>query len=113
MKVNMINNIPKNVYAVLEALYDWGYEAYIVGGAVRDMLIGRKIKDYDITTKARPEETIALAGRKGWRVIDRLGQNFGVVMLVVEGTSIEVTAFRGERYGEDSHRPAKDRKSVV
>lgn len=103
----MINTIPKNVYAVLEALYDGGYEAYIVGGAVRDMLIGRKVKDYDITTRARPEEIIALAERKGWRVIDRLGQNFGVVMLVVEGTPMEVTAFRGERYGEDSHRPAK------
>jgi tRNA nucleotidyltransferase/poly(A) polymerase len=100
-----MKEIPQSVSCVLQALNDAGYDAYIVGGAVRDMLLGRKVKDYDITTAARPEEVIAIASLKGWQVVDKLGQNFGVVLLVVEGTPIEVATFRGERYGADSHRP--------
>lgn len=103
----MNTGIPQKIEQVLQALQGAGYEAYVVGGAVRDMVIGRKVKDYDITTKARPREVIALANQIGWRVVDKLGQNFGVVMLVVKGMPIEVATFRGERYGEDSHRPAE------
>lgn len=92
----------EQVLAVLEAA---GYEAYVVGGAVRDLLLGKEPGDFDVTTKARPEEVCAVARRAGWTVVDKLGQNLGVVVVVVDGHSVEVATFRGERYGVGAHRP--------
>lgn len=48
--------IPSYVQTMIDKLEDNGYEAYIVGGSVRDMLLGKEPKDYDITTDALPEE---------------------------------------------------------
>lgn len=104
---NVINQMPAVVLSAIEALEKEGYLAYVVGGAVRDLLGGRPVSDYDISTDAWPEEVIRVAGQAGWRVIDQLGQNFGVVLVVIEDMPIEVATFRGEQYGEDSHRPAE------
>ena len=49
------SNIPSEVLAVVETLEAAGHEAYIVGGCVRDLLLGRKPKDWDVTTNATPE----------------------------------------------------------
>ncbi|MBP2640927.1 MAG: polynucleotide adenylyltransferase/metal dependent phosphohydrolase [Firmicutes bacterium] len=103
----MISQMPPPIRLVIETLEKEGYLAYVVGGAVRDLLGGRPVSDYDVSTDAWPEEVICVAGRAGWRVIDQLGQNFGVVLVVVEGMPIEVATFRGEQYGEDSHRPTE------
>lgn len=82
-----------------------GYEVFVVGGAVRDLLLGREPKDYDLTTDARPDELVALAEKAGWKAVDQLGRNFGVVAVVVEGEPVEIATYRGECYGVDSHRP--------
>ena len=100
-------DFPPYIAAILRALKDRGYSAYIVGGAVRDWLRGAVPVDYDIATAARPEEVINLAKEKGWQVVDKLGHNFGVVLVVVGRHKAEVATFRGERYGSDSHRPAQ------
>ena len=97
--------LPDHVVAILTALTTAQYQAYVVGGAVRDLLRGEQPQDYDIATDAKPEDVIAIAGQQGWKVIDKLGRNFGVVLLVVNGHKAEVATFRGERYGADSHRP--------
>src|SRR6202142_3087653 len=52
--------IPHEVKEVAESLRKAGFEAYLVGGCVRDLLIGKKPKDWDITTNAKPEAIIAL-----------------------------------------------------
>ncbi|PID51699.1 MAG: polynucleotide adenylyltransferase, partial [Candidatus Moraniibacteriota bacterium] len=52
----MIKHIPQEVQTVLRALTDAGYEAYIVGGCVRDIVLKKTPKDWDITTNATPEE---------------------------------------------------------
>lgn len=100
-------DFPPYIAAILRALQDRSYPAYIVGGAVRDWLRGAVPLDYDLATAARPEEVINLAKEKGWQVVDKLGHNFGVVLVVVGGHKAEVATFRGERYGSDSHRPAQ------
>ena len=51
----MILEIPKNAEIVLHTLENAGYEAYVVGGCVRDSILGRKPDDWDITTSAKPE----------------------------------------------------------
>ena len=101
----MIEKIPAYTKRILELLNTAGYEAYVVGGAVRDLLMNREPSDYDITTNARPETVRDLALAQGFRVVDNLGQNFGCCVVVIDGTSTEVTTFRGEKYGEDSHKP--------
>ena len=99
--------IDKGALAVLRALEAEGQEAYVVGGCVRDLLMGLVPHDWDITTSARPEEVISVAAAHGWQAVDGAGRRFGTVILVVDGQNYEVTSFRKEMYGEDSHRPAE------
>lgn len=93
------------VRRIVTALNDEGYEAYIVGGAVRDLLMKRVPHDYDVTTSARPEEIHAVAAKQGWHTVEIQGEQFGIVVLVVDGMTVETASFRGEAYGKDSHRP--------
>jgi putative nucleotidyltransferase with HDIG domain len=96
----------KHARTIILALADQGYEAYIVGGAVRDSLLGLPHTDIDICTSARPEEIIRVAGEQGWKT-ELVGAAFGSVMVIVAGRPYDVTTFRREEYGEDSHRPSK------
>lgn len=99
--------IPDYVQKMLKLLNDAGYEAYIAGGAVRDMLLGCPPGDFDITTGAVPEEVSAVCRENGIKTVDNLGQNFGCVVAVVDGHKLEITTFRGESYGSDAHKPEK------
>lgn len=100
--------LPGYVKTVMEALTGSGFEAYVVGGAVRDMLLGRMPDDYDVVTNARPDEIKLVAAKNSIPVVSELGQNFGVVILRVEKHGVEVAAYRNEAYGrEDAHRPTE------
>ncbi len=57
---NLINKIPKEVSHVTEALAKAGFEVYLVGGCVRDLLMSKEPKDWDVTTNAKPEQIISL-----------------------------------------------------
>ena len=70
---------PSYVITVLELFRKHGFEAYVVGGAVRDLLCGKHPHDYDIVTSARPEETRRLCKGAGLSVVENLGENFGVL----------------------------------
>lgn len=100
-----IGKIDEGALSILSAFRREGKEAFVVGGCVRDLLMGRIPNDWDITTSARPEETMAIAGRQGWKAVDGGGRRFGTVIVVVYGQNYEVTTFRREVYGQDSHRP--------
>ena len=76
---------PSYVITVLELFRKHGFEAYVVGGAVRDLLCGKHPHDYDIVTSARPEETRRLCKGAGLSVVENLGENFGVLVLLVHG----------------------------
>ena len=95
------------VRSVLNALNENGFEAYIVGGAVRDLLMKRQPHDYDVTTSARPKEIRQIAESQGWHTVEIQGERFGIVVLVVDGLTVETASFRGEAYGTDSHRPER------
>ena len=68
---------------LLEALNDKGYEAYTVGGAVRDLLLGKEAHDYDVTTSAKPDEIKAVASEQGWHIVEIQGTKFGVTLIVI------------------------------
>ncbi len=90
---------------ILRALSEKGKEAYVVGGCVRDMLMGKTPHDWDITTSAWPEETKGILEAAGCHTVDGGGRRFGTVIAVWHGEAYEVTTFRSESYGQDAHRP--------
>jgi len=79
-------------------------EIYLVGGAVRDMLRGKKIHDWDLTTNALPEEVTALIKRAGGKVIPT-GIKHGTVTVFYKNKSAEITTFRTESDYSDGRRP--------
>ena len=83
--------IDKDAYYVLDTLNANGYEAYVVGGAVRDLLIGCKPKDFDIVTEATPRTV-----RKLFRNSRIIGRRFRLVHVVFPDQIIEVSTFRSE-----------------
>lgn len=105
----MQTSFPDYVTKTLNILNAAGYEAYVVGGAVRDLLLGLEPGDYDIATDGHPEQIAAVLRNAGYSLAEKLGENFGVVVAVTEGRSLEIATFRNERYayGLDAHRPAE------
>lgn len=101
MKVNT-NNIPKEIKDVSAKLVAGGFEAYIVGGCVRDLIIGREPKDWDLTTNATPEQIIPLFDKTFYE------NTFGTVGVVIsEDRTIEVTPYRLEYAYSDNRHPDK------
>lgn len=92
--------IPKQVEWILLQLEEHGYEAYAVGGCVRDMLLGREPEDWDITTSARPEEVRQVFAR----TIDT-GLQHGTVTVVLDRTGYEITTYRIDGEYEDGRHP--------
>jgi tRNA nucleotidyltransferase (CCA-adding enzyme) len=85
---------------VIFKLLEHGYEAYRVGGCVRDRLLGRAVNDVDIATSALPEQVIALFGH-----VIPTGLKHGTVTVVEEGVPFEVTTFRSESSYENHRHP--------
>ena len=92
--------IPEKIKFVLDTLSQNGYEAYIVGGCVRDSLLGITPSDYDVTTSAKPEEIIKL-----FEKTVPTGIKHGTVTVITEKEPVEVTTFRTEGEYKDSRHP--------
>jgi len=88
---------------VVRCLQEEGYEAYIVGGSVRDLLLGKVPKDYDVATDAIPEEVKTVFPRA--RLI---GRRFRLAHVRMGGTLIEVATFRGPQINEDDDHKHKN-----
>ncbi|MDD4816401.1 MAG: polynucleotide adenylyltransferase PcnB [Victivallaceae bacterium] len=86
-----LRNTAPYIREIVKKLQDAGYEAYIVGGAVRDLLLDRTPKDYDISTAATPQEIRNVFGRRQARII---GKRFRLVHLHVGREIIEISTFR-------------------
>ncbi len=96
----MLFKLPKNVEYILECIHSSGEEAYIVGGCVRDILMEREPKDYDITTSAKPEHI-----KKLFKKTVDTGLEHGTVTVLLGGCGYEVTTYRIEGKYEDYRRP--------
>lgn len=93
---------PEYVAKIIERLESRGFEAYIVGGSVRDMVIGKAPNDFDVTTSALPEQT--LEAFADFRTIPT-GLKHGTVTVLSDGEPIEITTFRIDGKYLDSRRP--------
>lgn len=92
--------IPVNAEKILRVLEKQGFEAFIVGGCVRDSILGRRPDDWDITTSARPEQVKALFRR----TVDT-GLKHGTVTVLMDKESYEVTTYRIDGEYEDGRHP--------
>lgn len=100
MKINNLPEVFTAALPVLKEINEAGYEAYFVGGSVRDLLLNRHIHDVDIATSAYPMEIKQIFKK----TIDT-GIKHGTVTVLYEGESYEITTFRTESGYQDFRRP--------
>lgn len=100
MKINI--NIPEEVKELLYTLNQYGYEAYVVGGCVRDSILGRSPHDWDICTSATPEEMLEIFEKQ--KTIET-GLQHGTITVIMNGKPFEITTFRIDGEYSDNRRP--------
>lgn len=92
--------IPKSAAWVISTLQERGFAAFIVGGAVRDCVLGKHPKDWDVATSATPEEVTSAFPRT-----IAIGARFGTICVLAGKERVEVTTFRSESTYSDGRRP--------
>lgn len=100
--MNIKINIPEDANKIIHTLQDNGYEGYIVGGCCRDVILGRKPKDWDITTSATPEQVMEVFKDE---YIIPTGLQHGTVTIMLNGIGYEVTTYRVDGDYSDNRRP--------
>lgn len=96
----MLINMPNNVKFIIDTFYENNYEAFMVGGCVRDSILGKEPKDYDITTSATPNITQSLFNKT-----IPTGIQHGTITVVLNNDNLEVTTYRTEGQYLDNRRP--------
>ncbi len=95
-------DLPSDVLFILDRMNKRGYSAHVVGGSVRDSLLGRELGDFDITTDALPEETKEVFSDH--KTVDT-GIRHGTVTLVLSGVPYEITTYRVDGDYKDNRHP--------
>ena len=95
--------IPKDALKILCMLKEKGYEAYLVGGCVRDMYMDKMPNDWDITTSALPDEILSIF--KPYFPVIEVGKRFGTIAVIINKTQYEVTTYRSDNDYKDSRHP--------
>jgi len=103
--MSAIKAIPQDVLDVLQTLTNSGFQAYLVGGCVRDSLLGLPVKDWDVTTNARPDQV-----QKCWprRQVLETGLRHGTLTVLLNGMPVEITSYRGCSEDTPNQDPAGD-----
>lgn len=101
----MLNiSIPHGANEIIKILNGSGFEAYVVGGCVRDSILGIEPHDWDICTSATPDKILAMCAERNIKTIET-GLKHGTVTVIVNGMSYEVTTFRADGEYTDHRRP--------
>ncbi|MBV7274207.1 HD domain-containing protein [Clostridium sp. PL3] len=91
--------LPKQVQYIISTLQSSKYEAYIVGGCVRDSLLEKEPKDWDITTNALPHYVVEIFKDLGFKVVP-IGIQYGTVTVVIDKENFEITTYRSRNSNE-------------
>lgn len=94
--------IPNNVLYIINKLHENKFKAYIVGGSIRDLIIGKKIYDWDISTDASPAQVKSI-----FEKVIPTGIDFGTVTVIHNNENFEITTFRCEERYTDGRHPDK------
>ncbi|MDN5277083.1 MAG: hypothetical protein PWR01_1048 [Clostridiales bacterium] len=97
-------SLPKEVEIILNRIMEKGGQAYVVGGAVRDALLGRPVNDWDVATSFHPDDIERIFSFA--RTIPT-GKKYGTVTVIINDMPVEVTTFRGEGQYSDFRHPAQ------
>ena len=100
MAGNINIEVPSSAKYIIDTLMEAGHEAYVVGGCVRDSILGRIPDDWDITTSAKPMQVKELFAR----TVDT-GLQHGTVTVLIDKEAFEVTTYRIDGEYEDSRHP--------
>ena len=95
--------IPDYIQVLIDLLNQNHYSAYVVGGAIRNALLGLPIHDYDLTTDATPDEMLQVFS--SYRVF-KTGIQHGTITVLSKGQPVEITTFRSENTYEDHRHPS-------
>lgn len=106
MDIKYDKAIPEDVVYIINHLEDEGYEAYMVGGCVRDMLLKKVPNDWDITTNATPNITREVFEKLGLKVVPT-GIKHGTITVIVKGNFYEITTYRIDGEYKDGRHPLK------
>ncbi len=98
--------LPKEVVTACHLLAEHHKQAFVVGGGIRDLVLGTTPQDWDLATDARPQEVEEIFTRAGFKVIPT-GIRFGTVTVFISGLPVEITTFRLESSYHDFRRPAE------
>lgn len=100
----MVIIIPKDVKYILSVLEKNNFEAFVVGGCVRDSILNRTPKDWDITTNALPDQIKEIFNNEDKFKVLPIGERFGMIAVILNGIQYEITTYRidGE-YSDDRH----------
>ncbi|MGH7929353.1 MAG: CCA tRNA nucleotidyltransferase [Candidatus Binatia bacterium] len=99
--MNTIMLAKEKALAIVRRLRDAGYESYLAGGCVRDMLLNKEPQDYDITTSAKPDEISRI-----FPDTVPVGAQFGVLLVIMDGAPFEVASFRHDGPYLDGRHPS-------
>jgi len=105
--------LPRWVEDVSREFSQRGYVFYLVGGALRDNLLGKKITEWDAATNALPDQTETIFREIGAKNIGIIGKQFGTITATLHGEQLEVTTFRGEQYRDDSRKPVTEFSQTI
>ncbi|OHD72221.1 MAG: hypothetical protein A2W19_15055 [Spirochaetes bacterium RBG_16_49_21] len=102
-KVNITINIPdevrKTIFKIINKFHDNGFECYLIGGSVRDFIMGNEVYDYDFATNARPEQMMKL-----FRKTIPTGIKHGTISVLADSHQFEITTYRSDgRYIDGRH----------
>ncbi len=96
--------IPNFVESIIEKLDSNGYESFLVGGCLRDIILGNDPHDFDIATNALPDKIEEIFSE--YKTVN-IGKKFGTIIIVQDEGNVEITTFRRESEYEDGRRPSK------
>lgn len=97
-------NLPDEVLVIFDVIKEYGSEGYVVGGCVRDSILGRPIHDWDICTPVPVPELQVSFEENGYRVIET-GIKHGTITVMVNGTGFEITTYRRDGEYSDGRHP--------
>ena len=99
-RVNFIMQLPKDILTIKDIFKTNGFQLFVVGGAVRDAVLGKDPKDFDLATNATPDQVEEMMQAAGFATLST-GKAFGVINVFTDSGDFEIATFRKDTYVDE------------